>query len=165
MDSWQSELPRGVSWWEQQGTTSDIFAMSLKIIFHQQLILIHLKKRDEAKRTVSQIGSLLPSVALSAQIAESAAQIISSTAFTIIANSMLGMMPHETFSGFFVAGIVFYRGIKQPSDSLARLSRSALVNCQMVISEARERWDLANWVLRILDFLLSSNTTATESAA
>ncbi|KAK5000917.1 hypothetical protein LTR66_000334 [Elasticomyces elasticus] len=73
-------------------------------------------------------------------------------------------MPHEIFSGFFVAGIVFYRGIKQPQDSLARLSRSALDNCQMVISEARERWDLANWVMRIFDFLLSSSSPAPETA-
>ncbi|CZR69685.1 uncharacterized protein PAC_19585 [Phialocephala subalpina] len=165
MDTWQSELPRAVSWWEQQAPTADAFAMSLKIIFHQQLILIHLKKRDDTESATSQIGSLLPSIALSStQIAESAAQIISSTAFTIIANSMLGMMPHEIFSGFFVAGIVFYRGIKQPQDSLARLSRSALDNCQMVISEARERWDLANWVLRIFDFLLSSSSPAPETA-
>ncbi|PMD58750.1 uncharacterized protein K444DRAFT_613599 [Hyaloscypha bicolor E] len=165
MDTWQAELPRTVSWWEQQAPTTDIFAMSLKIIFHQQLILIHLKKRDDAESVVSQIGSLLPSVSLSStQIAESAAQMISSTAFTIIANSMLGMMPHEIFSGFFVAGIVFYRGIKQLQNSIARLSRSALDNCQMVINEARERWDLANWVMRIFDFLLSSSSPPPETA-
>jgi hypothetical protein len=165
MDTWQAELPHTVSWWEQQAPTTDIFAMSLKIIFHQQLILIHLKKRDDAESGASQIGSLLPSASLSStQIAESAAQMISSTAFTIIANSMLGMMPHEIFSGFFVAGIVFYRGIKQPQDSIARLSRSALDNCQMVINEARERWDLANWVMRIFDFLLSSSSPPPETA-
>jgi len=165
MDTWQAELPHTVSWWEQQAPTTDIFAMSLKIIFHQQLILIHLKKRDDAESAACQIGSLLPSASLSStQIAESAAQMISSTAFTIIANSMLGMMPHEIFSGFFVAGIVFYRGIKQPQDSIARLSRSALDNCQMVINEARERWDLANWVMRIFDFLLSSSSPPPETA-
>jgi hypothetical protein len=165
MDTWQSELPQAVSWWEQQAPTADVFAMSLKIVFHQQLILIHLKKRDDTESAVSHIGSLLPSVSHSStQIAESAAQMISSTAFTIMANSMLGMMPHEIFSGFFVAGIVFYRGIKQSQDSLARLSRSALDNCQMVISEARERWDLANWVMRIFDFLLSSSSPAPEIA-
>jgi len=90
--------------------------------------------------------------------------MISSTAFTIMSNSMLGMMPHEIFAGFFVAGIVFYRGVKQPQDSLARLSRSALDNCQMVISESRERWDLANWVMRIFDFLLCSSSPAPETA-
>jgi hypothetical protein len=166
METWQSELPRTVSWWEQQAPTTDIFAMSLKIIFHQQLILIHLKKREDTESAAPHIGSLLPSVSQSStQIAESAAQMISSTAFTIMANSMLGMMPHEIFSGFFVAGIVFYRGIKQPQDSLARLSRSALDNCQMVISEARERWDLASWVMRIFDFLLSSTGPAPDTAS
>ncbi|TKA57296.1 hypothetical protein B0A49_11919 [Cryomyces minteri] len=166
MDTWQSELPPSVSWWQQQSPTTDIFAMSLKIIFHQQLILIHLKKRDDAEGAASHINSLVPTASTSSsQIAESAAQIISSTAFTIMANSMLGMMPHEIFSGFFVAGIVFYRGIKQPQDSPARLSRSALDNCQMVISEARERWDLATWVMRIFDFLLStSSSTSPETA-
>ncbi|KAH6683411.1 hypothetical protein B0J14DRAFT_647627 [Halenospora varia] len=165
MDSWKSQLPPLVTWWQQLGSPTDIFAMSLKIIFHQQLILIHLKRRDEAESAASYISAHIPGISTSSsQITEDAAQMISSTAFTIIANAMLGMMPHEVFSGFFVAGIVFYRGIKQPQDSLARLSRSALDNCQLVISDARERWDLANWVMRIFDFLLSSSNTTTETA-
>lgn len=165
MDTWLCELPQSMSWRQQQGPITNIFSMSLKIIFHQQLILIHLQKRDEAESVASHMASLVPTLSISSsQVAESAAQIISSTAFTIMANSMIGMMPHEIFSGFFIAGIVFYRGIKQPDESLARLSRSALDNCQMVISEARERWDLANWVMRIFDFLLSTSSATPETA-
>jgi len=166
LDMWQSELPPSVSWWQQQGATTDIFSMSLKIIFHLQLILIHLKRPDEEEAAAAHVATLVPNASTSSsQIAESAAQMISSTAFTIITNSMLGMMPHEIFSGFFVAGIVFYRGIKQLQDSLARLPRSALDNCQMVISEARERWDPANWVMRIFDFLLSSSVNTPDTGA
>ncbi|KAI1371674.1 hypothetical protein F4677DRAFT_434809 [Hypoxylon crocopeplum] len=161
LDKWQSELPPSVSWSQLQAPATNVFALSLKIIFHLQLILIHLETPEEATR----ISPLMSSASSSAsQITESAAHIISSTAFTIIANSMLGVVPHEIFSGFFVAGIVFYRGIKHPQGALAHLPRSALDNCQMVISEARERWDPANWVLRIFDFLLSNNVNTPDTA-
>jgi len=157
LEWWQSELPSAVNWC-QQGAPTDIFAVSLKIIFHLHLVLIHLEKPSEVASAVQ--GSSSPS----SRIAESAAQMISSTAFTVITNSMLGQMPHEIFSGFFVAGIVFYRGIRQPDNIVAHLSRSALDNCQMVISEARERWDPAQWVMRIFDFLLSGTPTSNTPA-
>ncbi|KAM0415796.1 hypothetical protein ACHAPT_013257 [Fusarium lateritium] len=164
LDAWMAELPPCVNWTHQQqaqARTTDIFSLSLKTIFHLQLILTHLENPDEAASS----SSLLPgAVTSSCQITESAAHVISSTAFTIIANSMLGVMPHEVFSGFFVAGIVFYRGIKNPHGALSHLPRSALDNCQMVISEARGRWDPANWVLRIFDFLLSSNSSSSDTA-
>lgn len=166
MDMWQSELPPSLSWWRQQGPTTDIFSISLKIIFHLQLILIHLDKPGEAEAAAAHATTGLSNGFTSSfQIVESAAQMISSTAITIIANSMLGVMPHEIFSGFFVAGIVFYQGIKQPQDFLAGLPRSALDNCQMVISEASESWDPANWVMRIFDFLLSSSVNNTDTTA
>lgn len=164
LDAWQAELPPCVNWAQQQqaqAQTTDVFALSLKIIFHLQLILTHLENPDEAASS----SSLLPGVVTSScQITESAAHIISSTAFTIIANSMLSVMPHEVLSGFFIAGIIFYRGIKHPHRALSHLPRSALDNCQMVISEARGRWDPANWVLRIFDFLLSSNSGSSDTA-
>ncbi|CAM1508739.1 Fc.00g055870.m01.CDS01 [Cosmosporella sp. VM-42] len=159
LERWQTELPPSLSWGLQQ--TTDVFALSLKIIFHLQLILIHLDHPDEATCSTS----ILPNPSISSsQVTESSAYIISSTAFTIISNSMLGVMPHEIFQGFFVAGIVFYRGIKHPQGAPAHLPQSALDNCQMVMSEARGRWDPASWVLRIFDFLLSSNTNPLDTA-
>jgi hypothetical protein len=51
-----------------------------------KLSLIHLKKRDDGESAAFQAGSLLPSVSPSStQITESAAQMISSTTFTIMA--------------------------------------------------------------------------------
>ncbi|KAG4413396.1 hypothetical protein IFR04_013480 [Cadophora malorum] len=164
LDGWQSELPASMSWWLQQSATTNTFALSLKISFNLQLILIHLKRPDEVEAAAVRGASIESNASNpSSQIAESAAQMISSTAFTIMTNSMLGVMPHEVFFGFFVSGIVFYRAMKQQQDTLACSSRSALDNCQMVISEARERWDPANWVMRIFDFLLSTSINTPNS--
>ncbi|KAH8656261.1 hypothetical protein BGZ61DRAFT_372695 [Ilyonectria robusta] len=161
MEKWKSELPSSISWLQQQALTTNVFALSLKIIFHLQLILIHLQKPED----VAHIPVLSPGASTSAsEVTESAAHIIASTAFTIMVNSMLDMVPHEIFSGFFIASIVFYRGTKHAQGSLTHLPRSALDNCQMLISEARERWDPANWVLRIFDFLPSSNIDSPDTA-
>lgn len=155
LERWQSELPSSVSWGQQQSQTTDVFALSLKIIFHFQIILVHLERPEEALRS----SVFSPCVSSSSsEMTESAAHTISSTAFTIVSSSMLSKLPHETFPGFLVASIVFYRGIRNPHGGLPQLPRSALDNCQMVISEARERWDPAIWVLKIFDFLLSSTT-------
>ncbi|KAH7318948.1 hypothetical protein BKA65DRAFT_482478 [Rhexocercosporidium sp. MPI-PUGE-AT-0058] len=126
LEWWLSELPSPVNWC-QQGAPTDIFVVSLKIIFHLHLILIHLEKPSEVS-----LEALGTSIA-SSRIAESAAQMISSTAFTVITNSMLGQMPHEIFSGFFVAVIVFYRGTRQPDNMVAHLSGP--------------RWIIARWSL------------------
>lgn len=152
LEAWQSELPPSMNWEQEPNQVTDLFSLSLKIIFHLQLVLIHLERPEEGMHTASSLSFVSSS---SSEVTEAAAHTIASTAFTIISNSMLGALPHEVFPGFSVAGIVFYRGIKKHGGSLDQLSRSALDNCQMVLSQARESWDPANWVLKIFDFLLS----------
>jgi hypothetical protein len=164
LERWRSELPDSINWSRQhRSKAASVFSLSLKIIFHFQLILAHLEKPDEAAANASSLPFCGPSP-LSCQITESAAYTISSTAFTMISNSMMGVVPHEVFPGFFVAGIVFFRGMKQAQDTLAssHLPGSALDNCRTVISEARDRWDPANWILRIFDFLLSSKESTVD---
>lgn len=152
LEAWQAELPPSVSWEPEPNQSPNLFSLSLKIIFHLQLVLIHLERPEDAMDSAS---SALFASSSSSNATESAAHTIASTAFTIISNSMLAALPHEVFLGFFVAGIVFYRGIRNNGDNLDQLPRSALDNCQMVLSQARESWDPANWVLKIFDFLLS----------
>jgi len=151
LQHWQAELPAAVDWRKQAGTT-DIFSTSLKIIFYHHLIFIYLSK------PVSESGEMALSDQVNGptppKIAETAARMISSSAFSLMMHSMVGKMPHEVFPGFFVAGIVFYRQLQQPQDLLASLGRSALDNCQLVMNEAKERWDASQWVLRIFEFLL-----------
>ncbi|KAK3703466.1 hypothetical protein LTR37_014456 [Vermiconidia calcicola] len=149
-DKWQAELPQELDW-SQNSASNNVLASSLRIIFNHHLIFIHMGKPS----TADDLGAGVDVDSTSFKIAESAAQSISMTALTLMTNSMVGLMPHEIFPGFFIAGIVFYRRFRQSQDGYAQLYRAALDNCQMVINEARERWDPALWAVKIFDFLLS----------
>lgn len=160
LSQWQLELPPAVDW-IKLGSQAHIFSTSLKIIYHHHIISIHLGKPDMSLDTLRQVSF---QEITSNQIAESAAQVIASSALTLMTNTMIGSVPHEVFPGFFIAGIVFYRHLQQENNMLAQLGRAALDNCQMIMNEARERWDAAQWAMRIFEFLLSSSNKAEANA-
>jgi Fungal specific transcription factor domain len=153
LNRWQTELPPIVNW-QNPANMADVYATSLKIVFHHHLIVLHLGDPHSISNTINR-G--MEQDTQSAKIAELAAQTISSSALALMMNSMVSRMPHEVFSGFFIASIVFYRQMKQPNIVLRQLGQAALDNCQMVMYEARERWDAAQWALRIFQFLLSKS--------
>ncbi|KIW87278.1 uncharacterized protein Z519_12181 [Cladophialophora bantiana CBS 173.52] len=156
---WQADLPREVDW-SLHSTPNNPYATYLRVIFNHHLIFIHLNKphsADNLSTDQQHDNSVF-------HIAESAAQMISSTALSLMTNSIVGLMPHEVFPGFFIAGIVFYRQFRQSQQSVyAQLGRAALDNCQMVMNEARERWDPALWAMKIFDFLLSGANGFTKT--
>jgi len=161
LTQWESELPQIVDW-HDPSSSSNIFATSLKIIFHHHLIVMHLGAPNPSSNVINQ--DIETQETTSAKIAESAAQMISSSALALMMKNMVGFMPHEAFPGFLIAGIVFYRQMKKPQSVLAQLGQAALDNCQIVLNEARERWDAGQWAMRIFDFLVS-RTDKTQSSA
>ncbi|EXJ94482.1 hypothetical protein A1O1_02878 [Capronia coronata CBS 617.96] len=154
-NQWQAQLPPELDWTRHSSLTS-VFAASLRIVFNHHLIFIHMGKPN----TATDLSTGLDLNSTSFKIAESAAQMISTTALTLMTNSMVGLMPHEIFPGFFIAGIVFYRRFRESHNEFTQLYRAALDTCQMVMNEARERWDPALWAIKIFDFLLSGTTNA-----
>lgn len=157
---WQAQLPHQLDW-SRNSNLSSVFACSLRIIFNHHLIFIHIGKPS----TKNELGLGMDINSTSFKIAESAAQMISTTALTLMTNSMVGLMPHEIFPGFFIAGIVFYRKFRQSDNDFAHLYRASLDTCQMVMNEARERWDPAPWAMRIFDFLLSGTNNLKSTSA
>jgi Fungal specific transcription factor domain/Fungal Zn(2)-Cys(6) binuclear cluster domain len=151
LNQWQADLPAEVDW-RKPSNSINLCATSLKIIFHHQLIVIHFGEPHSEPHSMSlPVEAHSPSI----KIAEQAAQTIAASALTIMTSSMVGNLPHEVFPGFFITGIMFYRQMKNHNGLLVQLGQAALDNCRMVIHEARERWDAAQWVLGIFDFLLS----------
>ncbi|KAF2687386.1 hypothetical protein K458DRAFT_415639 [Lentithecium fluviatile CBS 122367] len=151
LNQWQSDLPTVVDW-QKPSNFTNLCAISLKIIFHHHLIVIHLGEPHLGPPAINhRVDPDNPSL----KIAESAAQTIASSALTLMTSSMVSSLPHEVFPGFLIAGIVFYRQMKNHDGIVAQLGQAALDNCQMVMNEARESWDAAQWALRIFDFLLS----------
>lgn len=152
LKTWQLELPASVDW-SKQADQKNIFATSLKIIFHHHLILLYRGKSEQSKGAIDRSTD---GTAPLSEISASAAQVISSSVLSLMTSSSVTSLPHEVFPGFFIAGVVFYRQTQQQQTLLAQLRRSALDNCQMILNEARENSDAAQWMMRIFDFLLSS---------
>ncbi|EXJ96150.1 hypothetical protein A1O1_01276 [Capronia coronata CBS 617.96] len=164
LDHWRSDLPTEINW-SDSGPSTSMFAESLKILFHHHVIFIYLARRD----ILSHDGTPgLGPEAATCEIAESAAQTISSTALYLMTKSMVHSMPQEVFPAFFVAGIVFYRFIRRSSPLIAQLGQAALDNCQIVLNEVRDCWDPAFWGLQIFEFLqagIKKNKASDEATA
>lgn len=55
-----------------------------------------------------------------------------------------------------MAGIVFYRQLRQGNRLTSDMARASLNNCQLLLHEVREIFDPTRWVIRIFEFLLSN---------
>jgi hypothetical protein len=154
LKAWHEELPTVIDW-THQPDQKNTFANGLKIMYHHHMILLYLGNPEQDNGSIESPSN---ATSPSAEVVVSAAQTISSSALTLMVNSSVSSMPHEIFTGFFLAGVVFYRQIQHQPPSLAQLQRSALDNCQMILNEGRENCDAAQWMMRVFDFLLSSTS-------
>lgn len=161
LTEWQEELPAVLDG-TRQTDQRNVFASSLMITFEHHLILLYLGTPGQHNMnadfsndmTSSQIDTMV-----------SAAQTISSSALTLMVHSSVSSLAHEVFPGFFIAGVVFYRQSQQHQQThLAQLQRSALDNCQMILNDAREGCDAAQWMMRVFEFLLSDTSSPRKHA-
>lgn len=148
--SWKTQLPPGLSSSAQNAGTN-IFATSLELLYQQHIILLHFDRAH---------GPLSPSISrpgnsTSSKTATDAAQVIASSASSLVTKHMINRLPHEVFTGFFVAGIVYYRQIHSDEPLMSQVAQASLDNCRMLLHEARDSWDPAHWSIRIFDFLMS----------
>ena len=165
LDEWHARVPKIHSSVIGRMGRESFFASCSNMLYHYHKILIHL----------SGAGAVLPGQSQAPEIdrshtspdeAQASAQIISSMASMMVMRQMILQLPHEVFAGFFVAGIVLYRQVRQAGDAVSQMARALLDNCQMLLNEVREVWDPAFWVIRIFDFLLTtrSDTQLSENA-
>lgn len=148
---WKQQIPMRLQW-PNQGASTNVFANALKLLYHKHIILLHLGRAGVSVLSLPQYTT-----ETSATIAEASAQVIASSASALVTRRMVYKLPHEVFTGFFVAGIIFYRQLRRPEPLVAQMARASLDNCQMLLNEVRDSWDPAHWALRIFDFLLSSS--------
>lgn len=149
---WKSEVPVEVSW-STSMNSNVIQSTQLETLYNYLLILLHMNPAGQF-----QASQRRPSVCdtSSNQIAESSALTISSLSVKLMTKATLSLLPHEIFSGFFVAGVILCRQTQQSeTDNFAIMSRACFDNCQMVLNEAQDFWDPGKWAMRLFDFLLS----------
>lgn len=155
LQDWKADLPDTLRW--HGSVPSNVFSSSLKIVFYHHIILIYLEPSAKPEQAIE-------ADQLAMQTVRNAASIISASALSLVTGSTLNRLPHEVFTAFSIAGIVFYRQITRSDEMMAEIGRATLDNCRMIISEARDQWDAGPWMLRVFDFLLS-NLSKKESAA
>ena len=163
LNQWREQLSPAISFDPETTKHNNIFATSLKLLYHHHILSIHLKWPDRQIQGASPqydpslTANGIPSADLSAHI-------ISSMGSTLVTKRIISQFPTEVFTGFFMAGIVFYRQLRQANPLVSDMARASLNNCQLLLHEVREIFDPTRWVIRIFDFLLS-NTTSDDTSA
>lgn len=147
--AWKQQIPIRLQC-PSQGFSTNAFANALKLLYHKHIILLHLGRAGVSVLSLPRYAN-----ETSATIAEASAQVIASSASALVTRQMVYELPHEVFTGFFIAGIIFYRQLRSAEPVVAQMARASLDNCQMLLNEVRDSWDPAHWALRIFDFLLS----------
>lgn len=146
LDHWKEDLSPSLTWQDDAPDHLDPFSTSLSVHYNHHLILIYFGhipdgkqcRHDEHERE---------------EIADAAAQNITTVVCAIVTRSSVLLMPHELFHGLFLAQGVSYAKVKSPDNLVARLGRSALNNCQMALQAISECWDPAPWIMQLFDSL------------
>lgn len=159
LHQWQAELPTAIAFDPGMTKHSNIFATSLKILYHYHILSIHLKwpgLETSPPHDPNLLAAGIPSASVSAHV-------LSSMGSTLVTKRIISQLPTEVFTGFFMAGIVFYRQLRQANPLVSELARASLNNCQLLLHEVREIFDPTRWVIRIFDFLLSNTADGDAS--
>ncbi|KAF7550754.1 hypothetical protein G7Z17_g5507 [Cylindrodendrum hubeiense] len=153
LESWYAELQESLDKW-RPAPPPFLCSSALDLFYNYYRILLYIPTPPSVRRgTVSE----LPTYECEPKaITESAAREVASTAVTIMTETLVCSLPHELFPSFFLAGIVLYRQKQESDTTVAQLAKANLDNCRIVLNEARELWDLADWAMRIFEFLCSS---------
>jgi hypothetical protein len=142
LQRWREEVSPALDW-DKDPSKNNLLATCLSILYNHHIILASL-------------GSTGQLFASGPGHSESAGQRISIAAASIVMKSQSLIIPHETFQGIFLAGVVSYTQMLKPDSTVAQLGYSNLNNAQMVLHSALEAWDPVPWVTTLFD-RLSSN--------
>ncbi|KAK6423263.1 hypothetical protein LTR95_016560 [Oleoguttula sp. CCFEE 5521] len=146
LQAWKNDLPMAVDW----DQSSDLLATCLSMMYDHHLMLASLGVSGSEVAAGSHTnGVQLP-------FAELAAQRVSTQASAIIMKNQSFMVPHETYQPVFVAGVVSYMSMRSSQTTQARLGRSVVDNCRMVLHSVRDAWDAAPWIITLFDGLTTS---------
>ncbi|KAL3483866.1 fungal-specific transcription factor domain-containing protein [Aspergillus germanicus] len=147
LDQWKSELSPTLTWDDEVPDASNPFSLSLSVQYNHHLILNSLGPL-RGSNTLYHLDEQARE-----EIVDSAAENISTVLTTLVTKSSLLTVPHELFHGMFLAQAAFYTRTKSPNKLVARLGRSALNNCQMVLRVVSEFWDPSPFIMQLFENL------------
>ena len=146
LQSWRNQVPSEIDW-SRDPMGNNMLASCLSILFDHHLILANLRCSP------SQASTGFASSNGFDQHSDMAAQRISTLGSSIVVKSQTLLVPHETFQGFFVAGVVSYTQMRSSVPTIAQLGYSNLNNSKMVLHSALESWDPVPWITTLFERL------------
>ncbi|KAK9350615.1 fungal-specific transcription factor domain-containing protein [Lipomyces doorenjongii] len=138
LDSWQASLPLCLDL-DKCLSTSDlsVLASALSVMYYHNVIYLY------------QVS--LPSV-MSYTIAQAALNQITEIGSNLVTRSEITDMPQDAFGSFFMAMVLSFT-LLQTRTGHGRLHRTQLKVCEMIVYQAQECWDHADWILPLCDAL------------
>lgn len=146
LERWRQEVPPEIDW-ARDPQSNNLLASCLSILFDHHLILANLgcSQSHASTRFASYSGF--------DQQSDMAAQRISTLGASIVVKSHALHVPHETFQGVFLAGVVSYTQMGRQDPIIAQLGYSNLNNSKMVLHSVLEAWDPVPWVTTLFERL------------
>lgn len=146
LECWRKEVPPEIDW-SRDPMGNNLMASCLSVLFDHHLILANLGCSPSQTMTgfASNHGF--------DQHSDMAAQRISTIGSAIVVKSRALHVPHETFQGIFLAGVVSYTQMRSGNATLAQLGYSNLNNAKMVLHNVLEAWDPVPWITTLFERL------------
>ncbi|KAK9427091.1 fungal-specific transcription factor domain-containing protein, partial [Lipomyces doorenjongii] len=119
-----------------------VYGAALSLIYNHHLVYLH--------------QTAPPDCSISLEIAHEAVSNIAEFGSTLATISVIPFMPHDTLASFFVAIVMLFTQMQQKSNvspDRLRLFRMQLKICEMIVHQAQDHWDHADWILAISDGL------------
>ncbi|RDW84036.1 fungal specific transcription factor domain-containing protein [Aspergillus mulundensis] len=143
---WKAQLAPTLTWDDEAPDLSNPFSMSLSVQYNHHLILLYLgHPRGEDPRTLD--------AQWTGEIVDTAAHHIPTVA--LATKSALLTVPNELYHGIFLAQAAFYERMRSPDKLVARLGRTALNSCQVVLQAISEFWDCGTFIMQLFENLSS----------
>lgn len=139
LEGWRADVPHEIDW-SHDPLGNNLLASCLSILFDHHLILANL-------------GGPLSQPSAHDQHSDLAAQRISTLGSSIVVKSQALHVPHETFQGIFLAGVVSYTQMRSANSTIAQLGYSNLNNSKMVLHSVLEAWDPVPWITTLFERL------------
>ncbi|KAK9321283.1 fungal-specific transcription factor domain-containing protein [Lipomyces orientalis] len=119
-----------------------VYGAALSLIYNHHLVYLH--------------QTAPPDCSISLEVAHEAVSNIAEFGSTLATISVIPFMPHDTLASFFVAIVMLFTQMQQKSNispDRLRLFRMQLKICEMIVHQAQDHWDHADWILAISDGL------------
>ncbi|KAK9234578.1 fungal-specific transcription factor domain-containing protein [Lipomyces kononenkoae] len=138
LENWRASLPSCLSLATYPPTSAhhNILASSLSLIYYYNLIYLH------------QVADVAPTPA----IAQDALSQILEIGSNIVTRSELAMLPQDAFGAFFMAMVLLFTCLVMKTGDVS-LRKMQLNVCEMVVYQAQDCWDHADWILPLCNGL------------